>query len=182
MLAAFECSGTVRRAFAAVGWDAWSCDLQPAADRSDNHLQIDARIVMSWDWDLMVACPPCTFLSYAGARWWTRPEWYENQQQALGLFWTCLHAPIPRICVENPRGLPMTAIRKPDDCVQPFQFGDPYEKRTYLWLENLAPLMRSLLLTDYEHDWTVNQREDRQNARSKTSSGIAAAMAAQWKI
>jgi len=182
MLVAFEKSGVVRRAFAAAGWDAWSCDLQASDDNSPKHLQTDIRPVLSMGWDLMIAHPPCTYTCYAGARWWGRAGWAEQQELALGMFWTCLHAPIEYIALENPRGLPMTKIRKPDDVVQPYEFGDPAEKRTYLWLQNLPPLMRTMKLTEYEHDWTVKQRRDRSNARSKTFAGIAAAMAAQWSF
>jgi len=182
ILIAFERSGVVRRAFAARGFDAWSCDLQPALDGSSNHLQMDIRPVLSMGWDMMVAHPPCTFTCYAGARWWKRPGWREQQELALGMFWTCLNAPIEYICCENPRGLPMTEIRKPDDVIQPYEFGDAAEKRTYLWLVNLPPLMRTYILQDYEHNWTVNQRKDRSNARSQTFPGIASAMAAQWSF
>jgi len=180
LLVAFECSGVVRRAFAAAGWDAWSCDLQPAQDGGAQHLQCDARSLLGGDWDMLIAHPPCTFITYAGARWWGRAGWKDKQEQALGLFWTILNAPIPAICVENPRGLPAKVIRKPDDVVEPYEFGDPVKKRTYLWLKNLPPLMRTNRLTWWEEDWTVNQTHDRQNTRSKTFAGIANAMAAQW--
>jgi len=182
VLVAFECSGVVRRAFEAAGWDAWSCDLQPAKDGSTKHLQCDARTQIAGQWDLLIAHPPCTFITYAGARWWKRAGWREAQEQALGLFWTCLNAPIERICVENPRGLASVEIRPPDDILEPYQFGDPAKKRTYLWLKNLPPLMKTFLLTEYEKDWTVKQRVDRANTRSTTFPGIAAAMAAQWSF
>lgn len=180
VLVAFECSGVVRRAFALQGFDAWSCDLQPARDRSVKHLQCDVRDVLGLGWSLMVAHPPCTFLTYARARWWKDGTQENAQKQALELFNTVLGAPIPHIAVENPRGIAMREIRWPDDVVEPYEFGDPYKKRTYLWLKNLPPLMRTLVLDTYEHNWTVTRGGDRAYERSVTSEGIARAMAAQW--
>ena len=178
VLIACECSGVVRRAFAAQGIDAYSCDLEASRDNSPKHLQCDIRDVLGWGWQMMIAHPPCTYLSYAGARWWQREGMYEKQVAALELFNELLNAPIPHICVENPRGLPSKLIRKPDDIVEPFEFGDPYKKRTYLWLKELPPLMRTLTLTDYETGWTEHRHGSYE--RSKTSEGIAAAMAKQW--
>jgi hypothetical protein len=180
LLVACECSDRVRSAFEVVGWDAWSCDLQGSRSFTEKHLKTDVRNVLGEGWDMMIAHPPCTYLSYAGARWWGRADYPVNRHKALALFRELLNAPIPQICIENPRGIAAQLIRSPDDVVEPFEFGDPFKKRTYLWLVNLPPLMRTLQLTWYENDWTTSVTKDRQFTRSTTFQGIAGAMAHQW--
>lgn len=178
ILVGCERSGTVRRAFAAQGHDAWSCDLEPATDGNDKHLVMDVvDAAFAGSWELAVFHPPCTYITYAGAVHWKKPRWVDQQQQALNLFYILLNAPIERICVENPRGLPMRLIRPPDDVVQPYEFGHAVSKRTYLWLKNLPPLMRTLVNPDYEKNWTSKRHGF---ARSITFEGIADAMSKQW--
>jgi len=177
VLVACECSGVVRRAFRQRGHDAWSCDLRYAEDNG-HHIRANVLSVLGDDWDLMVAHPPCTYLSYAGARWWKRPGRLEKQQAALEFFRELLNAPIPKIAIENPRGIAAQLIRKPDDIIEPYEFGDPFKKRTYLWLKNLPPLMATFICTEYQINWTSSVHGS--VARSRTFPGIAAAMAAQW--
>lgn len=180
ILIACECSGVVRRAFARHGHEVFSCDLQQSRDNSMMHLVGDVRQFINMGWDLMIAHPPCTYLSYAGARWWKRDDYIINRDLALDLFRVLLNAPIDRIAVENPRGIAAKLIRKPDQAIEPFMFGQPYKKRTYLWLKNLPPLMATVICADYEVNWTAHVTKDRAYTRSKTFSGIAEAMAKQW--
>jgi len=178
ILIACERSGVVRQAFRDRGHDAWSCDIEGALDGSDYHIVGDAiDISRDRSWELMVAHPPCTKITYAGAVHWKKPRWIDQQQTALTFFYLMLHAPIERIAVENPRGLPSRYIRKPDDVIQPYEFGHAVSKRTYLWLKNLPPLMKTFINPEYEKDWTSKQHGFK---RSITFAGIAAAMAAQW--
>ena len=172
-----ERSGVMRRAFEAKGHDATSCDLEPSLDGGKHIVADVVDLAYSGEYDMMIAHPPCRYLSYAGARWWKRPLWKDEQQKALLLFAVLLAAPINQICIENPRGLPGRLIRKPDDVIEPYEFGEPYKKRTYLWLKNLPPLIKTHTLTHYEVNWT-----ERVNGfqRAVTFAGIAAAMAAQY--
>lgn len=178
VLVACEKSGVVREAFRAAGHDAWSCDIDLALDDQTHHIVGDAvDVSRAGSWELMIAHPPCTHITYASAVHWKKPRWKDWQQRDLTLFWLLLHAPIERIAVENPRGLPYKLIRKPDDVVQPYEFGHPYSKRTYLWLKNLPPLMKTLLCDKFQKDWVSTKHGFE---RSITFQGIAKAMAEQW--
>lgn len=179
ILIACERSGIVREAFRARGHDAWSCDLQDT-DLPGQHVVGDVRALLHSSWDMMIAHPPCTYISYAGARWWRTEGYAEKQAMALEFFRELLNAPIPMIAVENPRGVAAQLIRKPDDVIEPYQFGEPYKKRTYLWLKNLPPLISTMRMMSYQVNWTEAQTRDRQNTRSKTFRGVASAMAQQW--
>lgn len=172
-----ECSGVVRNAFELRGWDAWSCDILPALD-GGKHIQGDLLdVIEQGGWDMLIAHPPCTYLSYAGARWNYRTGRTDEQQKAILFFYLLLHCPIDRIALENPRGLAAKLIRKPDDIIEPYEFGHHVSKRTYLWLKNLPPLMKTHIDLEFARGWT----EDRHGfSRSITFSGIAEAMAAQW--
>lgn len=193
VLVACESSGTVRDAFAARGHDAWSCDLLPAEGQ---HLCGDVREFLHLGWDLLIAHPPCTYLSVSGLHW-TRRGLRDPQltESALDLVRLLMDAPVPRICIENPVSVISTRIRKPDQTVQPYQFGHDASKRTCLWLKGLAPLV--LNPADYVQPRMVNGRPrwanqtdsgqnklgpaaDRWQVRSKTYTGIAQAMAEQW--
>jgi len=180
VLVGCECSGIVREAFKLRGHNAWSCDLK-SSELPGQHIMLDLAEVLTWDyWDMAILHPPCTYLSYAGARWWKRDGVAEKQKQALAFFSMCLNANIPKIAVENPRGIPAKLIRKPDDVIEPYEFGEPFKKRTYLWLKNLPPLMKTYVQSEYEINWTEHVNKDRAAARSRTFSGIAHAMAMQW--
>lgn len=141
VLIACESSGIVREAFRRRGFDAWSCDLLPADDGSPNHIQGDARALLHDAWDMLIAHPPCTYLSSSGMHWTTRglrdPQLTED---ALALVREFMNAPIRHIAIENPVGCISTRIRKPDQIIQPWMFGDDASKRTCLWLSNLPKL------------------------------------------
>lgn len=178
VLVACEFSGIVRDAFIARGHDAVSCDLLPT-ERYGPHLQCDVRDVLDQPWDLMIAHPPCTYLSSSGARWWKYRR--DEQRAALEFVRTLLAAPVPCIAVENPVGAISTAIRKPDQIIQPYQFGHREMKTTCLWLKGL-PLLVPTQLTDGREQivWRMSPSRDRWKKRSVTYSGIASAMADQW--
>jgi hypothetical protein len=139
---ACEFSGTVRDAFAARGHDAWSCDILPS-EKPGNHIQDDVLKHLDDGWDLMVAHPPCTYLSYAGMAWWNRPGRSALREESMKFFIALWNAPIGKICLENPMGLPCQAFRKPSQRIDPFNFGEPIRKRICLWLKNLPVLFTS---------------------------------------
>lgn len=178
ILIACEFSGTVRDAFAARGHDAWSCDLLPT-EKPGKHFTQDVREVLGLDWDLMIAHPPCTHLAVSGARWFK--DKFDEQQAALAFVRELLAAPIPRIALENPISIISSRIRKPDQIIQPWQFGHGETKATCLWLKNLPPLVPAQIV-----DGRANRVHrmppgpDRWKERSRTFPGIAQAMAAQW--
>lgn len=141
VLVACEFSGVVRRAFRKRGNDAWSCDLLPAEDGDEHHLQCDI-LSLNWDhhdWDLMIAHPPCTHLAVSGAAWFKNKV--KEQAEALEFVQKMLDAPIPMIALENPVGVISTKIRKPDQIVQPWMFGHMEQKATCLWLKGLPKLV-----------------------------------------
>ena len=140
ILVACEFSGIVRDAFAALGHDAWSCDLLPT-ERPGQHIQGDVLTILGDGWDMMIAHPLCTVLSYAGTAHWNKPGRAEARKAAMEFFMRFMNAPIPRVCVENPFGLPCQEYRAPDQIVNPFDFGEPIRKRTCLWLKNLPALI-----------------------------------------
>jgi len=197
VLVACEYSGTVRRAFAALGHDAWSCDLLPSDDSGHNHIQGDVLPISGQNgWDLMVAHPPCTFLTVSGNKW-MKPEFANRfptrqQDRAAGIafFMALMSAPIPRIAVENPIGIMSTHYRKPDQVIQPWMFGHGETKATCLWLKGLPKLSATHRKDDLFAAQEPEAREqrlhklppspDRWKLRSTTYSGIAAAMADQW--
>lgn len=178
VLVACEFSGRVRDAFAAHGHYALSCDLLPS-ETSGNHYVGDVRRLLDQKWDLMVAHPPCTYLAASGARW--HMDSTELRSAALAFVKELLDAPIPAIALENPVGAISTWVRKPDQIIQPWQFGHPEKKATCLWLKGLPQLTHTQVVEPLEHRvlW-VTERRDRWKTRSRTLPGIAAAMAAQW--
>lgn len=139
VLVACEFSGIVRDAFIARGHDAWSCDLLPT-ESPGPHIQGDILGILGNGWDLMVAHPPCTYLSYVGIRHWNNPGRPEKREEAMGFFMELVNAPIGKICIENPLGYPSRVYRKPDQTIHPYYFGEPKQKRICLWLKNLKPL------------------------------------------
>lgn len=141
VLVACEFSGIVRDEFAAKGHDAWSCDLLPS-ERTGNHIQEEVELILEDGWDLMIAFPPCTYLCSSGLHWNTRrPERAALTHEAMLLVFNLVDAPIPRIALENPIGCISTNYRKPDQIIQPWQFGEDASKATCLWLKNLWPLV-----------------------------------------
>ena len=189
VLVACEFSGTVRRAFRALGHDAYSCDLLPADDgETIQHFQGDVIHRLTWThWDLMIAHPPCTFLTVAGNKW-MKPEYAdkfpgraEKREEALEFVRALMAAPIPRICIENPISVISSRIRKPDQVVQPWMFGHGETKATCLWLNGLPKLVPTNIVSGREQRLhKLPPSPDRWKERSRTFAGIAAAMATQW--
>lgn len=139
MLIACEFSGTVRDAFTSAGCDATSCDLLPC-ERPGKHYQGDVRDILHDGWDMMIAHPPCTYLSSSGLHWNNRGRGWKKTSEALRFVQLLLEAPVARIALENPIGCINTRIRKPTQTIQPWQFGHNASKATCLWLKNLPPL------------------------------------------
>jgi len=199
VLVACEYSGTVRDAFRKLGHDAWSCDLLPCDADPTYHFQEDVSLLLGHDWDLMIAHPPCTHLAVSGAAHFARKIASGEQQAALGFVQKLLDAPIPRIALENPVSIISSKIRKPNQIIQPYEYGHDASKRTCLWLKNL-PLLKPTQYMEprtvvtpsgkvakrwanqcdnYGHD-NKSPSPDRWKIRSETFQGIADAMAAQW--
>ena len=193
VLIACEYSGTVRDAFIAAGHDAMSCDLLPT-DAPGPHYQGDVRDVLGDGWDLMIAHPPCTYLAVSGmhrtARGLRDPQLTEY---ALDFVRLLLAAPVPRIALENPVSVISTRVRKPDQIIQPWQYGHDASKTTCLWLKGLPALRPTQIvkprIVDGRKRWgnqtdsgqnRLSPSPDRWKRRSATYAGIAAAMAAQW--
>jgi len=178
VLVACEYSGRVREAFRERGHDAWSCDLLPPEDWSPYHIQDNVLNYLT-GWDLMIAHPPCTHLAVSGARHFHRKQ--QEQQKALEFVRKLLAADIPKICLENPISIISTAIRKPDQIIQPWQFGHGETKATCLWLKNLPKLVPTNIVDGREaRVHRMPPGPDRWKERSRTYLGIAKAMAEQW--
>jgi site-specific DNA-cytosine methylase len=182
VLVACEFSGVVRRAFRALGHDAWSCDLLPAEDESESHIAGDILDILGDEsWDLMIAHPPCTHLAVSGARHFKAKQADGRQDAALWFVQTLMDAPIPRICIENPISIISSRIRKPDQIIQPWQFGHGETKATCLWLKGLPKLQPTDIVEGREaRVHKMPPGPNRWKERSRTYEGIAAAMADQW--
>lgn len=189
VLIACEFSGIVRDAFKRKGHDAWSCDLLPTESKG-NHIQDDVTKHLGKGWDLMIAHPPCTYLSNAGAR-----HLYPKGKLNLDRYWkgvaskhffnTLWESNIPRICIENPVPSKIYKLDKYHQIIQPYWFGHPFSKKTCLWLKNL-PLLKPTDIckthqsTRIKGNWFNKGGKNRQKERSRTFLGIAKAMAEQW--
>lgn len=182
ILIACEFSGIVREAFKKKGWDAWSCDLLPT-EILGQHIQDDVLNHLNDGWDMMIAHPPCTFLAVSGNRWnKIRPERLYSRALAISFFMKLIGANIGKIAVENPVSIMSTRYRKPDQIIQPWQFGHNENKRTCLWLKNL-PKLKPTNIIEGKHEnrvWLEKPGKDRWKNRSRTYKGIAEAMAEQW--
>lgn len=203
VLVACEFSGIVRDAFARRGHEAWSCDLLPT-ESEGNHIQGNVLDIIGNGWDLMIAHPPCTYLSYAGIAHWGKPGRCQKRLEALDFFRQLWEAPIERICIENPKGCASPTIAKYSQEIQPYFFGDYESKRTHLWLKNLPKLQHHPETTMFEESTHVKPKvygyfkngakvgkpiygnqyckfsEDRGKIRSRFFEGIGKAMAEQW--
>lgn len=197
VLVACETSGTVREAFRKLGHEAFSCDILESEQPSEFHIQDDAlNVIYSDDWDLLIAHPPCTYLSVSGMHWTTRglrdPQLTED---ALIFAEKLMNCSVPHICIENPVSVISTRIRKPDQIIQPYEFGHDASKKTCLWLKNLPLLSKDSgnyiepRIVDGKKRWgnqtdsgqnKLSPSKDRWKERSKTYQGIADAMALQW--
>jgi site-specific DNA-cytosine methylase len=191
ILVACEYSGKVREAFRKLGHDAWSCDLLPADDDSEFHIQGDVLEVLDQGWDMMIGFPPCTHLASSGARWFAAKRADGRQQQGIDFFMALANADIPMIALENPVGIMSTQYRKPDQIIQPWQHGHEATKTTCLWLKGLPELQPTNIVGKGERHVTKGGKslpkwynlppsKDRWKIRSETFQGIADAMAQQW--
>lgn len=178
VLIACEFSGIVRDAFASLNHDAYSCDLL-LSERPGKHYRKDVIDILTSNWDLMIAHPPCTHLAVSGARWFK----YKIKEQIIALEFVRLlmNAPINKIAIENPISIISSKIRKPDQIIQPYQFGHGETKATCLWLKNL-PLLLPTNLVDGRSARVHRESPgiNRWKNRSRTLTGIAEAMATQW--
>ena len=185
VLVACEFSGIVRDAFMRRGHDAWSCDILPT-ESSGNHIRGDVLdnlnglgYFIESGWDLMIAHPPCTHLAVSGARWFKNKQ--KERWEAIKFFMSLVEAPIERWCIENPVSIMSTVFRKPDQYIQPWEFGHGETKKTGLWLKNLPLLKPTNIVPGRENRvWKMPPSKDRGKLRSLTYTGIANAMAEQW--
>lgn len=183
-----------------LGHDAFSCDiLETSGDYPQWHIQDDIFNVLYDSWDMLIAFPPCTYLTVTGNRWFNVERYgqkaidrMKEREKAIEFFLRLANAPIQKIAIENPVGVMSTVYRKPDQIINPYLFGDPYEKRTCLWLKNL-PLLQPTDIVEPEPRikyrsgktmpaWYQVNGKDRAKIRSKTFPGIARAMATQWGV
>ena len=189
VLVACEFSGVVRDAFIRGGHEAMSCDLLPT-DVPGPHYKGDVMDIIGAGWDLMIAHPPCTYLSNAGAKHLYPKKVLNLDRFAKGLetkqfFMALYNAPISKICVENPIPSTIFELPKYNQVVQPYEFGHAFRKKTCLWLKGLPPLMATMIVQNNEStkiagNWFNKGGKDRQKNRAKTFEGIANAMADQW--
>ena len=194
VLVGCEYSGRVRNAFRVAGHDAWSCDLLPSEDDSPFHIQGDVLPLLNQGWDLGIFHPPCTYLAVSGLHWNKRdPARAAKTEEALDFVRALMSAPIERIAVENPVSCISSRIRRPDQIIQPYEFGEDASKKTCLWLKNLDLLTPTQMvlprLVDGKPRWSnqtdsgqnrLGPSEDRWKERSRTFAGVAKAMAEQW--
>ncbi len=200
VLVACEESQAVCKEFRKLGHEAFSCDIIPCSGgHPEWHIQQDLMEVMDGDWDMMIAFPPCTYLTVTANRWY-KPEYadrYPTRTQdridAVEFFMKIARSPIPKIAIENPVGIMSSRWRKPNQIIQPWQFGDKAVKKTCLWLKGL-PLLKSTLIVEpeyVEYNSSTNKSGKSKypmlwagqadaKERSKTFPGIALGMAAQW--
>jgi hypothetical protein len=197
-----EYSGIVRDAFRAKGHDAWSCDILETEADGQHHIKGDLLEVINQGWDMMIAHPPCTYLTYAATSYWNRPGRARKRLEALDFFLRVWEAPIEKICLENPVGVVDSVIEKHTQIIHPYYFGDSEMKRTCLWLKNLPPLEHKKeddLFGKKTHvekpepnyidksgkkrylvDSISGTSKDAGKKRSKFFKGVAKAMADQW--
>lgn len=196
VLIACEYSGAVRDEFIKLGHDAMSCDLLPT-DVPGPHYQGDVFDIINDGWDLMIAFPPCTHLALSGSQWFEKKRKDGRQQAAIEFIKSLMLAPIDKIAIENPMGVIPTYIRQYDQVIQPYEFGDPFQKSTCLWLKNLPKLTPTNIVEKGEFiEWiskkgkkkkmakwfvdALKEKDLRWKIRSQTFPGIAKAMADQW--
>ena len=191
VLIACEYSGRVRDAFTKLGHDAMSCDILET-ESPGNHYKGDVRDVLDGEWDLMVAHPPCTYLTVSANKWYKdQPERKSGtlvgqarrnaREEAIFFFMLLMTCNIPRVAIENPIGIMSSRYRKPDQVLQPWMFGHGETKATCLWLKNLPKLEATNVVEGREQRLhLLSPSKDRAKLRSKTYQGIADAMAMQW--
>ena len=180
-----------------MGFDAWSCDLQENRNPNAKHYQGNVFDIIDDNWDAMIAFPPCTHLAVSGATHFEQKRKDGRQQQGIDFFMAMINAPIEKIAVENPIGIMSNVYRLPDQIIQPYYFGDPFQKSTCLWLKGLQPLIATDVVDKGEFkEWIDKNGKKKRQAtwyaetwgkgdlrwkiRSQTFPGIAKAMADQW--
>lgn len=179
VLVGCEFSGVVRDAFAARGFDAWSCDLQESEAEGQHIVDDVLNVVVRGRWDLFIAHPPCTDLAVSGA--WAFKLKGDRQEFALTLVRELLAAPVPRIAIENPVSVISSRVAKPTQVIQPWWFGHPEPKSTCLWLKNLPRLRATrAVIPGKSQILAMSPSEARRAERSRTYKGVADAMAEQW--
>lgn len=200
VLVACEESQEVCKAFRTLGHEAYSCDIEPCSGgHPEWHLQVDATELLKMRWDMIIAHPPCTYLTNAGNKWF-KPEYKERfpdreqkREDAVLFFMAFWNADCPRVAIENPQGIMSSRFRKPDQYIEPYMFGDSEKKKTGLWLRGLPALAPTNVVEPVIIECASGAREprwhmetmhlppkERSKARSKTFPGIARAMAEQW--
>jgi hypothetical protein len=200
ILIACEESQTICKAFRKLGFEAYSCDLLPCSGgHPEWHIQEDVFNIINDGWDLMIAHPECTRLTVTANKWY-KPEYahrfptiHQDREDAVEFFIKLVNADIEKIAIENPIGIMSTRYRKPDQIIQPYQFGDTERKSTCLWLKNLPKLVHTNVvkpeviefksgktMSKYHYESAKLTKEERRKARSKTFQGIADAIANQW--
>jgi hypothetical protein len=195
VLVACEESQAVTKEFRSLGHEAYSCDIQECSGgHPEWHLQQDVLPLLREDWDMVIAFPPCTHLAVSGAAWFEQKRNDGRQQAGIAFFMEFANCKCPRVAIENPVGIMSTVWRKPDQIIQPWQFGDSFQKSTCLWLKGIQKLIPTNIVNKgeqlvyksgrsmpkwYADAWKM-KKEDRAKLRSKTYPGIAKAMAHQW--
>lgn len=182
ILVACEESQAVTIELRRLGHEAYSCDIIPCSGgHPEWHLQVDALELLKMKWDMILAFPPCTHLAVSGARYFEQKRKDGRQQAAIDFFMRFANADCPKIAIENPVGIMSTVWKKPDQIIQPWQFGHGETKKTCLWLKGLPPLIPTEIVEGREQRiWKMPPSEDRAKNRAKTFPGIARAMAEQW--
>ena len=182
ILVACEESQAVTIELRRLGHEAYSCDIEPCSGgHPEWHLQVDALELLKMKWDMILAFPPCTHLAVSGARYFEQKRKDGRQQAAIDFFMRFANADCPKIAIENPVGIMSTVWKKPDQIIQPWQFGHGETKKTCLWLKGLPPLIPTEIVEGREQRiWKMPPSEDRAKNRAKTFPGVAKAMAEQW--
>jgi len=195
LLVACEESQAVTKEFRARGHEAYSCDIEPCSGgHPEWHIQSDVIPLLKEKWDMIIAFPPCTHLAVSGAAWFEQKRKDGRQQQGIDFFMEFANANCDKIVIENPVGIMSSQWRKPDQIIQPWQFGDPFSKKTCLWLKGLPLLTPTNIVEPEERvkyksgktmpKWYADAfklpPKERSKVRSKTFPGIAEAMAEQW--
>ena len=182
ILVACEESQAVTKELRRLGHEAYSCDIQECSGgHPEWHLQQDVLPLLNEKWDMIIAFPPCTDLAVSGARWFPEKRADGRQQRSIGFFMQFVNADCPKIAIENPIGIMSSEYRKPDQIIQPWQFGHGETKATCLWLKGLPKLIPTEIVGGREQRvWKMPPGPERAKERSKTFPGIARAMAEQW--
>ena len=182
ILVACEESQAVAKAFRTRGHEAWSCDIEPCSGgHPEWHLQCDVRLALEEQWDMVIAFPPCTDLAVSGAKWFKEKRADGRQQASIDFFMIFVDCGCNKVVIENPVGIMSSVYRKPDQIIQPWQFGHGETKATCLWLKGLPKLVPTNIVEGREQRiWKLPPTADRAKLRSKTYPGIAEAMAQQW--